>query len=589
MARAAAVVPLPLLPVMRSLARVLLVVLGLLGLSATVGIQTRPLDAQQRVGTCRVLPGTQRAVGRIQGAGRVVYLSSPRLACDGGISIRADSMVIFEATGFNQLFGSVYFEDNERRLRSREARYFDQVGRLEANGNVELTDKESGDVVEGENLLYLRADPRLRRQVEELTVWGGRAHAILHPGAPSSDAPPPAGVQDSVRLGVSAREAMARGEAPLVIEEEEPTGPRTPYDVTADRIFIRGEEVFRATGTVEVTRDSLDASADSLQYQQARERLFLQGNAALTQARFDLRGDEILLILPGDTIRLIESRGEARLEGDDLELDAPLIRVGLLDGRLENLWATPLRPGQVLDDPAGTRVLPDELDSLQLARPRARATDFRMVADSLEVRAPGEVLERLFAAGRARAVSTGRDSLNTPSTPDVIREDWIEGDTVVAFFQRVSNATSPDSADYTIERLEAKVGARSLYRLEPSDTTGAPGSPPPPDPAAGGEEAREQVALMPPDSTTDAGLLLPDSVLNLRDPTDSIPPDPDVPGPVTETGTSPDPRLAVHYVIADEIIIYFLGGEVERMEVKGLDQGLYLDPLGRTTLTAGSS
>ena len=97
------------------------------------------------------------------------------------------------------------------------------------------------------------------------------------------------------------------------------------------------------------------------------------------------------------------------------------------------------------------------------------------------------------------------------------------------------------------------------------------------------------MALMPPDSTTDAGLLLPDSVLNLRDPTDSIPPDPDVPGPVTETGTSPDPRLAVHYVIADEIIIYFLGGEVERMEVKGLDQGLYLDPLGRTTLTAGSS
>ncbi len=419
-------------------------------------------------------------------------------------------------------------------------------------------------------------------------MWGGRAHAVLHPSAPSDDAPPPAGVQDSVRLGISAREAIARGEAPLVVEEEEEAGPRTPYDVTADRIFIRGEEVFRATGTVEVTRDSLDAAADSLQYQQARERLFLQGSASLTQARFDLQGDEILLVLPGDTLRRVESRGEAHLEGDDLELDAPLIRVGLSDGRLESLWATPLRPGQILEDPSGSRVLPEELDSLQLVRPRARATDFDMVADSLEVKAPDEVLDRLFATGRARAVSSGRDSLNSPSTPDLIRQDWIEGDTVVAFFERVGDAVSPDSADYTIQRLEAKVGARSLYRMEPSDTTPSPGSSSPPRPEREDLEAGDEADVARPDSTTGLASLPPDSVLDLRAVTDSLSPNSEVPGPVTETGTSPDPRLAVHYVIADEIIIYFLGGEVERMEVKGLDQGLYLDPLGRGTLTAGS-
>jgi hypothetical protein len=78
-------------------------------------------------------------------------------------------------------------------------------------------------------------------------------------------------------------------------------------------------------------------------------------------------------------------------------------------------------------------------------------------------------------------------------------------------------------------------------------------------------------------------------VLRLQAATDSTASSAGVPGPVTKTGTSPDPRLAVHYVIADEIIIYFLGDAVERMEVKGLEQGLYLDPLGRSTLTAGSS
>ncbi|MEJ2539338.1 MAG: hypothetical protein P8188_05125 [Gemmatimonadota bacterium] len=542
---------------------------GLLGPVGPSGAS--PAQAQQRVGTCRVLPGTLGAAGRNQGAGRVVYLSRPRLACDGGITIRADSMVIFEATGFNQLFGSVYFEDQTRRLRARQARYFDQVGRLEADGEVELTDKESGNVLQGENLLYLRADPRLRRQVEELTVWGGRARALLYPGTPSSDAPPPAGVRDSVRLGVSARDAMARGEDPLAVPEGSEAPSREPYDVTADRIFVRGEDVFRANGTVTVTRDALDASADSLQYQQMRERLFLQGNAALKQERFDLRGDEILLVLPGDTIRSVESRGGARLEGDDLELDAPWIRMGLVDGALENLWATPFRPGQVLQGPSGPRTLPEELDSLDQARARARSTDFDMVADSLEVQAPGEVLERLFASGRARAVSSGRDSLNSPGTPELIRDDWIEGDTVVAFFREAAPVAPGDSARYVIERLEARVGARSLYRFESSNTAPSP---------PGTVEATGE-----PEVVSAGEAAPPDSVVNVQSRTESTGVDPGPPGPVTETRTSPDPRLAVHYVIADEIIIFFSDGEVQRMEVKGLDQGLYLDPLGRRAVT----
>ncbi|HSM07185.1 MAG TPA: hypothetical protein VK858_21335, partial [Longimicrobiales bacterium] len=126
----------------------LLLVAACLGAPGGPGAQ--PVEAQQRVGTCRTLPGTQRAVGRNQGGGRVVYLSSPRLSCDSGVTIRADSMVIFEATGYNQLYGRVFFEDRTRRLRARNARYFDQVGRLEATGAVELTDKESGNVVSGE-------------------------------------------------------------------------------------------------------------------------------------------------------------------------------------------------------------------------------------------------------------------------------------------------------------------------------------------------------------------------------------------------------------------------------------------------------
>ncbi|HSG50137.1 MAG TPA: hypothetical protein VLA43_20090, partial [Longimicrobiales bacterium] len=360
-----------------------------------------PAGAQeQRVGTCRILPGTLRAVGRTVGGSRVTYVSRPRLACEGGVRINADSLVSFEATGFNQLFGSVFFEDETRRLISRNARYFDQVGRLEADGDVQLTDKASGNVVRGQNLLYLRA-VRPSRPTEELTVWGGRAHALLYPGGSGDDPAVPA---------------------------------REPYDVTADRIFLRGESYFQASGTVEVVRDSLNAYADTLRYDELGERLLLIQDARVDEDRFDLSGREILLHIPGDTIRRVEARGDGRLVGEELDLSAPYIRMRFTAGELDGLWAVPLRPGQELEMTLGLRTLPSELDPADRMRPEARSTDFHIVADSLEVDAPGEVLERLFAVGAARAVSSARDSLNTPETPELVRRDWIQGDTVVAFF-----------------------------------------------------------------------------------------------------------------------------------------------------------
>lgn len=518
---------------MRTLVRVLV----LLGLAAAMELPApRPAAAQQemRVGSCRVLPGTRRAVGRTVGNSRVVYMSRPRLACQGGVRINADSLVSFEATGFNQLFGSVFFEDADRRLVSRNARYFDQVGRLEAEGNVELTDKSSGNIVRGENLRYIRAIPPGRPE-EQLTVWGGRSQALLFPGA----------ARDTAAVADTA--AVPEGPAPA----------RTPYDVTAERIFLRGESYFLATGTVEVQRDSLHAFADTLEFEELGERLLLTRDARVEQAEFDLSGREIMIHVPGDTIRAVEARGEAQLLGEDLDLDAPKIRMGFNSGQLEILWATPLRPGQEVEMAMGLRTLPEELDSLDLKRPEARSADFRIVADSVQVDAPGEVLERLAAVGAAQAVSTSRDSLNTPDTPELIRNDWIRGDTVLAFFDRVAGATEADSASYVLNRLEARGRAASLYRLE-SDSTA-------PDPEA---------------SATDSLAAPADTAAAAPPPVEG---EPGAPG-AAEAGDSPIRRgrePAVHYVTAQEIIIVFLDGQVERMEVRGLEQGIHLDPNGR--------
>jgi len=505
----------------------------------------------------------------------VTYVSRPRLACEGGIRINADSLVSFEATGFNQLFGSVFFEDETRSLVSRNARYFDQVGRLEADGDVELTDKGSGNVIRGQNLLYLRAVEPMR-PVEELTVWGGRSQALLYPGAGREEFPPePAGdtlaalardtlavlVQDTVAVPVP--DTLAGPVRDTLAAPAQP--PRVPYDVTADRIFLRGESYFQASGTVEVVRDSLHAFADTLRYDQQAERLLLTADARVDQDRFDLSGREILIFLPGDTIRRVEARGNGHLVGEELDLEAPFIRMAFTGGQLDALWAVPLRPEQELDVTVGVRRLPAELDSADLARPEARSTDFHVVADSLEVDAPGEVIERLFAVGTARAVSSGRDSLNTPDTPELIRQDWIEGDTVVAFFGEAPRESEADSTRYVLERLEARGEAASLYRLEPdsarseeAEEEGEPGAEgaPPGEPPAEEPPAQEEPAA--PEEAEASAVIRP--------------------------GREP----AVHYVIAGEIVIVFRDGQVERMEVKGLKQGIHLDPTGRRTGVAAA-
>ena len=94
----------------------------------------------------------------------------------------------------------------------------------------------------------------------------------------------------------------------------------------------------------------------------------------------------------------------------------------------------------------------------------------------LRVHEPAEAIERIHAAGDARAESTARDSLNTPDTPALARTDWMEGDTIVASFARVDTLAAPDPAaesadEYRLERLTAIGSARSLYRLPAEDST----------------------------------------------------------------------------------------------------------------------
>lgn len=414
---------------------------GLIGFAA-------PASAQGR--GCEWLPGTRNITSRMVGANRVSYASTPRIRCSDGRYIQADSALQFQASGYMEFIGRVVFRDDGRTLNASRAVYYENLGRLDAEGDVTLVEAD-GNEIRGERLLFLRESPQRPR--EELTVTGGRPVALLYP---SREMP-----SDTIGAD-SAAAAPAGPRTPAAAD----TLPRAPYEIVADRIFLRGSEVFSARGDVEVQRDSLRATADSLAYDQQNAALHLQGRpATVVQGELDLRGRSLRMVLPGDVIEEVVAREDARLTTDSLDVDAPFIRLFLSNDLLDRLVAAAPRPQE-----------PDSVVTDSLPRAVATGNGITMTADSLEVVSPAQQLERMIAIGTARAVSTTRDSLNSADTPELLLHDWIEGQTVTAIFVEQPPSDDQTESSYTLETLEASGQARSLYRLDPdsaqlADTT----------------------------------------------------------------------------------------------------------------------
>jgi len=416
-------------------------------------------------------------------------------------------------------------------------------------------------------MVMVRAGPN--QPEDNLTVSGRRPHATLYPKpqpAPErADTVAPSDTLVGPGIPAASPDSVPPEELPEAAEPAERTRvqrpgeeSRVPYEIDASRFVLEGSRFFRATGSVVVTRDSLRAEADSLEYDQDEGALFLSEGASVTTAQTDLAANTIRLGIPQDEVREALATGEAVLEGEELRLLAPIITLFFGEGQVERLVAVrdagadsvyaelTEEEREAREEEAG--LPPVAVQEVGLSsfprRPYALAQDFLLIGDSVDVHVPGEVLREVRAVGSARGESTGRDSLNAPDTPGLISRDWLEGDTIVAYFQEAadsaeaveaasppvpaSEATPPpvsaneivqeDStgAEYQLQQLVAVGGARSMYRMAASDSTMA-------------EE----------------------------------------PG-----------RFAVHYVVGDRITIRLNeNGEAETMEVEGQTRGIHLEPI----------
>ncbi len=502
------------------------------------------VTAQDR--TCDLIDSRQ--VNSVtQTGGRVSHVALPRFLCTDGTRIEADSSVTFEANSFTQLFGNVLFRDGPQELLAERAQYFSRAGRLQAQGAVKLTDLDDGSTITGENLIMLQAGDELPE--DDLTMRGGRPHArflskaVPEPVDTSAVEVPEVEPTDSLEvevaeaaptdsLEVEAPEAEPTDSLEVEVQEPVPPAPPTPFDVDADLIRLVGDRLFQARGRVEIRQDSLLAYGDSMEYREDVGILTLFHDARILSPNeesgdtLDIRGDTIDMRLPSNRIDELEARGHAQLVTESVEMKGPTVRIFFFLEELDRIVSV------LGDQPEEVEEVPESLDQVEdslavafedpFARPRATAEDFLLTGDSIEVTAPGGELETVFAFGGAHGVSSGRDSLNAGDAPELIRSDWIEGQTITAtFVDNLGDSTSlPAPAleegqnRYRLDMLVAQGAARSFYRSAP-------------------------------DSTVEDG-----------------------------SGTS---SLELNYVLGDEIRLFMEDGEVDRMEVDNAT-GAYFQP-----------
>jgi hypothetical protein len=446
--------------------RVALILLGF-GLGTLLPTRT---DAQVRSGECELQDTFRTLTSReVEPGVSILWVSLPDLRCPNGLRIRADSAVVYEGTGRNELIGNVRFITAERDLRARRANWLERDGQLLASGSVVFVDLQRGTRVTGEELTYVEA--RDGRD-DFLEIWGGRPTATL-PVDPSPNDPP--GVRPS------------------------------PYLVTANRLRFAGETTFWGDGRVEVVRDSLQARADSLVFDRAAGQLTFRVDAELDRGDVAARGQTLVVTLVDDRLRSLVAREDAELRTPEFTFAGAEVSVQLGEGeRLERLTS------ESGVDPLTGEVL--------LAELRAEGLGLEGRRVEVEDAPDGTRVLRAFGSARAEALGDGfgaqptRDGVagDSASAPDPSREvqgetaeggegslfdrDWIEGDELFAFFEPVTNPETPGAGAgepgetepaWRLVRLEAHGSARALYRGR-AEAVGPASSAVAADPVAGG-------------------------------------------------------------------------------------------------------
>jgi len=366
-----------------------------------------------------------------------------RFRCPNGTTISSDSVARYRGQGLIEFIGHVRYTDIENRLTAGYVRYLERDRQAIAQGDVVLTDRQTGSVIRGPLMNYFQ--PGGARTEALIRIPSGRPHAVV----------------------VSDADSMSTRRDTTIVD--------------ADRMDITGRSTFNAWGTVQLMRSGLVGTGQEASYDRAGGGLRLARDASLTSDDYVLSGDTVRgRTNELDEIEELTARTGARLEGRDVDIDAPLIRLFFTEGEIQRLVAI----GGTATESGDS--VPAALDPSSLAV--ATSADFRLVADSIDAIAPKQSLDRVIAVGHAYGEQLGSDIANA-NVPAIAARDWMRGDTVIAVFVPAADvaeqavgadtAGAPPPRRAKVDRVIAVgVGdrAKSTYRVRnETDSTAMPG------------------------------------------------------------------------------------------------------------------
>ena len=315
-----------------------------------------------------------------------------RIRCEGqSTTVEADSLAWYQDLNRLDFVGRVQFRDSAAQLESNSARYFPLAERLEAFGDVRLEDETTRSVLTGPNLTYYRAVPGLRDMTE-----------LFATQRPTVEYRP---------IGAAADD---------------------PYVIRGERVRLRGGSLAWAGGAVTIDREHFAAKADSaeLDFAQGHGLLIRRAEAIGTDSpRYEIRGDRLAFRIEGGELNWVQAQRSAQALSTEWVALGDTIEFAIRGNRIQagNVWG----------------------DS---TRATARSASQVVVADSLAIDTPDQVLTEIRGFGTSRATT------RQEGRPDQ-EADWIEGDTLVARFGDVGEGRR------ALVMVQATWVAKALYHI----------------------------------------------------------------------------------------------------------------------------
>lgn len=293
-----------------------------------------------------------------QGGGVVVRCPSK------DVTITADSLEYYGDERRVYLVRNVHYSEPRFTLNSQFLTYYMPVERIVATQNVHAV-LPSGSTLDGPQVEYLRAVPRIRTRAQVTAIFRPTAH---------------------------------------VVQKDSAGQPQPPITVVANTLFMDGDSLLYGSGRVDLTREELAAHGDSIFLDSGAETMRLMRGPVLEGKRdrpFRLTGTLIDVFASERHVRRVISRGNAVATSEDMTLRADTIDLRVDADALQRAMAW-----------GGSRA-------------RATSSSQTIVADSIDAIMPDQRVREVHAIANAVAEGKADTTHFHPDTTDWLRGDTI--------------------------------------------------------------------------------------------------------------------------------------------------------------------